>query len=209
MMKNNLIIIGASGHGKVVAEIAERVNCYECIYFIDDYSQEDSFNSYTILGDSTKIREFRDNAEFFVAIGDNDVRKSKYNYLIMEGCSIATLIDPNAIISNSASIGIGTVLMPGAIVNSGTTIGEGSIINTKVSIDHDCVIGAYNHLSPGTTLAGTVKTGENVWIGSGTTVINNITISHDIVIGAGALVIRDIYITGKYVGSPVKFLKPK
>lgn len=202
MSKKDLIIIGASGHGKVVAEIAERINCYENIYFIDDYFIDANFQNYKILGDSTKMSEFKDNADFFVAIGDNEIRKGKYQYLIRKSYQISTLIDPNAVISKSAEIGQGTVVMPGTIINASTKIGMGCIINTKVSIDHDCQLNDFVHISPGATLAGNVSIEQNCWVGTGANIINNVKISENTIIGAGALIIKDIYMKGTYVGVP-------
>lgn len=206
-MKNKLIIIGASGHGKVVAEIAERVNYYQDIYFIDDNYSAASFHKYNVLGDSNRMEEFKDFADFFVAIGNNETRKTKYQYLIEEKYSIATLIDPNAVVSTSAEIDRGTVVMPGVIINASTKIGVGCIINTKASIDHDCRIEDFSHVSPGVVIAGTVKIGESVWIGANATVVNNVRINRNTIVGAGAVVLSDILISGVYAGVPIKRIK--
>lgn len=200
----DLIIIGASGHGKVVAEIAELTGQYNHIYFMDDFSDKKTFHGYKNLGSAKRIVQHKDKADFFVAIGDNTVRKNKLGALIKEGYSISTIIHPNAIISNTAHIGKGTVVMAGVIVNASSKIGIGCIINTKSSIDHDCILKDYTHVSPGTTIAGNVSIGEGCWIGAGGTISNNLTITDGTIVGAGALVIRNISKNGVYIGVPTK-----
>lgn len=204
MSKMDLIIIGASGHGKVVAEIAELTGQYNHIYFMDDFSDKKTFHGYKNLGSAKRIVQHKDKADFFVAIGDNTVRKNKLGALIKEGYSISTIIHPNAIISNTAHIGKGTVVMAGVIVNASSKIGIGCIINTKSSIDHDCILKDYTHVSPGTTIAGNVSIGEGCWIGAGGTISNNLTITDGTIVGAGALVIRNISKNGVYIGVPTK-----
>lgn len=204
MIKKDLIIIGASGHGKVVAEIAELTAQYNNIYFMDDFSDRKELNGYRNLGSVNQINKYKDKADFFVAIGDNSVRKNKLEVLIKEDYTIPTLIHPDAVISNTACIGKGTVVMAGAIINACVKVEIGTIINTNSSIDHDSTIGKYTHISPGTTIAGSVIIGNEVWIGIHAAIINNINICNDAVVGAGSLVLEDIKECGTYVGIPVR-----
>lgn len=208
-MKNNLIIIGASGHGKVVAEIAELSKNYKNIFFMDDFNLSKKFNGYVNLGSAKNIHKFKSDADVFVAIGNNEIRKQKLNNLISENFSIPTLIHPKAIVSDTVIIGSGSVIMAGAVINPYVRIGIGTIVNTKSSIDHDTIIGDYAHLSPGTTVAGTVQLGNSVWLGTGATVINNLKIGNNIVIGAGAVVLSNLKMAGTYVGIPATNVKEK
>lgn len=200
----DLIIIGASGHGKVVAEIAEINKEYANIYFMDDFSDIKEFHGYRNLGSTKQIDKYKDKADFFVAIGDNSVRKDKLEALIKENYSIPTIIHPDTVISNTAYIGKGTVVMAGAIINASVKVNIGTIINTNSSIDHDSTVGKYTHISPGTTIAGSVSIGDEVWIGINASVINNITICDNVVVGAGSLVLENIEKCGTYVGIPVR-----
>lgn len=203
-MNKTLLIIGASGHGKVVAEIAQSTKKYKSVYFIDDYAKTEKFHGHRNLGTSTELINYKKNAEVFVAIGDNAIRATKLISLEENGFSIATLIHPSATISGSASIGKGTVIMAGAIINASTEVGIGSIINTNASVDHDCKIQDFVHISPGATIAGNVTVGSYTWIGAGSTIINNIRISKNSIVGAGGVVIHDIKQKGKYIGVPAK-----
>ncbi|MFV8814286.1 acetyltransferase [Aerococcus urinaeequi] len=204
MNNSHLIVIGASGHGKVVAEIAELTNKYEQIYFMDDYSEDKMFHGYQNLGPTTGLDKYKNSTDVFVAIGDNRIRAEKLQDFENNGFSIATLVHPNAVISPSTSIGRGTVVMAGVIINASTEIGFGNIINTNVSVDHDCKLGDFVHISPGTTIAGSVSIGSNTWIGAGSVIINNIYISEHTLVGAGGVVVQDIVQSGTYIGVPVK-----
>lgn len=196
-----LTIIGASGHGKVVAEIASLCG-YDEIEFLDDNESLDSCGSWSVVGKTDKALEA--NNDVFVAIGNGTIRKRIMERL--SGKQIPILVHPSAIVSNDVKIGDGTVVMAGAVINPGVTIGEGCIINTSSSVDHDCVIGDYVHVSVGAHLSGTVTVGDLTWIGAGATVSNNVSICGGCMIGAGAVVIKDIDIQGTYIGVPVKMI---
>lgn len=200
---NKLIIIGASGHGKVIADIAV-MNGYKEILFLDDNMSLKECAGFPVVGKVSEISKYQ-MYDVVVGIGNSKFREeitkriSSYN--------IVTLIHPNAIISRRVSIGKGTVIMAGAIINSDTKIGESCIINTSSSVDHDCTVNSFSHISVGATIAGSVKIGKHVWIGAGAVVINNIAISDNIYIGAGATVIRNTTEYGTYVGTPSRRIK--
>lgn len=196
-----LTIIGASGHGKVVAEIASLCG-YDKIEFLDDKESLNSCGSYPVVGKVDRAME-TDNDIFF-AIGNGTVRKKLMDKL--RGKSFPILIHPSATVSNEARIGSGTVVMAGAVINPGVTIGKGCIINTCASVDHDCVIGDHVHISVGAHLAGTVSVGDMTWIGAGATVSNNLSICGDCMIGAGAVVVKNIEEKGTYIGVPAKMI---
>lgn len=199
-MSTQLVIIGAGGHAKVCYEIAESMNQWSEITILDDKSENDFFK---ISGPVSTFTNYPD-ADFFIAIGSNDVRRRFYEMIIEKQYNLATLIHPNATISKSAQVGTGTVIMPGVIVNASTNVGNGVILNTAVTVDHDNIINDYVHISPGSHLAGNVKVGWNTWIGAGTTIINDIEINPNIIIGAGTLVITDLIEEGVYFGIPSK-----
>ena len=202
-MKKRIIIIGASGHGKVVADIAAKT--YEEIYFLDDALMAECMG-YPVVGKSTEYQKYINDSDFFVAIGNESIRERILENLKQDGANIATLIHPSAVVAQRVSIGMGSVIMAGAVVNPDTLIGKGCIINTCASIDHDGAIGDFVHISVGAHLAGTVDVGKNTFIGAGATIINNVNITENCIIGAGAVVINDILESGTYVGVPAKCL---
>lgn len=203
-MKNKLLIIGASGHGKVVADIALRMNKWQSIAFLDDDKSIKTSMGLEVIGTSDDVFKHIEEYEIFVGIGNNTTRKRIHEMLETVGASIPLLIHPNAVIGSKVDIGIGTAIMAGAIVNCCTKIGKGCIINTGSSIDHDNTIGEYVHISPGVHLAGTVKVGQLSWLGIGSIVSNNVNITSGCQVGAGSVVVKDITEPGVYVGVPVR-----
>ena len=207
-----LYILGASGHGKVVLDVAESMECYENIRFFDD-NPEAVLNiggKNVVEGSLEALMECaasNSEAEVFVAIGNNTVRERIQKRMEQEQARIATLIHKSAVVSKKAEIGAGTVVMPGAVINHSVLIGKGCIVNTSSSIDHDNQIGDYCHISVGSHLAGTVTVGNRTMIGAGAIVKNNVVICKDCVIGAGTVVVKDIKYSGTYIGIPARLIK--
>lgn len=199
-----LAIIGASGHGKVIADIAVR-NGYKQIVFLDDDENIHECGGYPVVGKSSKAEEL--DMDVIVGIGDAGIRKRIQSSINEE--KLATLVHPNAVVADGVLLGKGTVVMAGAVINPGTRIEKGCIINTCASVDHDCEVGDYVHVSVGSHLCGTVRVGAETWIGAGAVVSNNICISHNCMIGAGAVVVNDMKESGTYAGVPARRIDMK
>lgn len=203
-MKNKLLIIGASGHGKVVADIALNMGKWQTIAFLDDDINLTSSMGLEVIGRTNDISTYKDEYEIFVGIGNNTTRQKLHEKLETLGASIPTLIHPNTVIGSEVVIGIGTAIMAGAVINCCTTIGNGCIINTGSTVDHDNVIEDFVHISPGANLAGSVHVGQGSWLGIGSVVSNNVNIIKGCKVGAGAVVIKDLIDEGIYIGVPVR-----
>ncbi|WP_349727927.1 acetyltransferase [Peribacillus frigoritolerans] len=203
-MKNKLLIIGASGHGKVVADIALKMNKWQSLAFLDDNENIKTSMGIEVIGKSTDVFNHIQDYDIFVGIGNNSTREKIQKKLEAEGASIPSLIHPRAVIGEQVELASGTVVMAGVVINCCTTIGKGCIINTGATIDHDNTIEDFVHISPGAHLAGTVKVGHGSWLGIGSVVSNNVNISKDCKIGAGAVVAKDITESGIYVGIPAR-----
>lgn len=201
-MNTTLIIIGASGHGKVIADLAETLQQYKEIYFLDDDLQKKSCMGYQVIGTSADIDSYVTMADFAVAIGNAKIREKILEGLLQSGANVPVLIHPNACVAKNVQIGVGTVVMAGSVIQADSHIGKGCIINTCSSVDHECVLEDYVHIAVGTHLAGAVQVGKSTWIGAGATVSNNIKICGDCMIGAGALVVRNVRESGTYIGVP-------
>ncbi len=197
-----LVIIGAGGHGSVIADIA-RLNGYEHILFLDDACKE-RVDGYPVMGKVADFVRYTADSDFFLAIGSNTTRRRLTEMLTGGGAHIRTLIHPSAVIGENVTVGKGSAIMAGAVVNPGTVIGEGVILNTCCSVDHDCRVDDFAHVSVGAHLCGTVTVGKGVLIGAGATVINNVSACDGVTVGAGAVVIQDITELGTYVGVPAK-----
>lgn len=196
---NRLIIIGASGHGKVIADIAVKIG-YTDIVFLDDNEKIAECAGFPVVGKTVQAGDM--DGDKIVAIGNAGIREK-----IQKTIETVTLVHPDASISRRVQIGQGTVVMAGAVINSDVTVGRGCIINTCASVDHDCKIGDYVHVSVGAHVAGTCEIGKGTWIGAGAVVSNNIKVCRDCMIGAGSVVVKDIDEAGVYVGVPVRKIK--
>ncbi len=199
-MFNQLIIIGAGGHGRVIADIARKIG-YINIAFTDD-NAVGSCLGYPIVCKIGEIEQYNDGkTDFVIAVGNNEIRKK-----IAEQHDVnwVSLIHPSAQIGTDVKIGKGTVVVAGAIINSCATIGNYCIINTGAIVEHDNMIENYVHISPRAVLGGTVHVGERTHIGIGASVKNNIDICENCTIGVGAVVVQNIYQPGRYMGVPAK-----
>lgn len=204
-MSRKVVIIGAGGHAKVVADI---VLCCgdEVVGFLDDDSSKlgkKVYKNYEVLGVLHDYVRYED-CEFVIAVGDNYTRERIKNKMSVNWY---TAIHPSAVVADTVKIGVGTVVMAGAIINSDAVIGNHCIINTGVTVDHDNVVEDYVHISPGAHLAGNVKVGEHSWVCIGASVINDVTICRDVIVGAGATVVKDISESGTYVSTPARRIK--
>lgn len=206
-MKKNLLIIGASGHGKVVADIALKMKKWSKIGFLDDNQNIKSSMGLEVIGKTSEASKYFLDYDIFVGIGKNATREKIQQRLEKEGATIPILLHPSAVIGEKVEVEQGTVVMAGVVINCCTSIGKGCIINTSSSIDHDNLIEDYVHISPGAHLAGTVKVGKGSWLGIGSLVSNNISIERGCIVGAGSVVIKNLPANCTAVGTPAKPIK--
>lgn len=204
-MSKSVVIIGASGHGKVIADII--VNSGDKVLgFLDDADdvQGKKIIGFPVLGKTADYDNYRD-CEFVIAIGNPYVREKISNELPVKWY---TAIHPTAVISSlDVEIGEGTVIMANAVVNPSARIGKHCIINTGAIVEHDNILEDYVHLSPNVTLAGIVKVGKSTHIGAGSCTKQVLNIASDCIIGAGSVIVKDITESGTYVGVPARKIK--
>lgn len=204
----NLAILGASGHGKVVADAAQLSEQWSNIDFFDDsFPNIKSIGPWRVVGNTLDLCQ---KAEVYsgviIGIGNNSTRLDKQCQLKEAGAVLATIVHPKASVSPLASVGCGVVVMAGAVINADAKVGGACIINSNAIIEHDCILDVGVHLSPGACLAGGGRIGRCSWVGIGSSVKQLITIADDVVVGAGAVVVKDILKAGVYVGNPAKQL---
>lgn len=198
---SNVVIIGASGHGKVVADIVNKSGDKLLGFLDDDLSLGYEFCGYPIMGSVSDYDKVI-GASFVIAIGNPEIRERISQSI---KAPFYTAIHPSAQISGiDVVIGEGTVVMPGAIINSGAKIGRHCIINSAAVVEHDNLIADFVHVSVGAHMAGTVTVGARTMLGVGSAVKNNVSITGDCTIGAGAVVVDNIEESGTYVGVPAK-----
>ena len=200
---NRLVIIGAGGHGRVVADIAAKKG-YTDIRFADDHA-EGTCMGFPIIGTTADLERWNDGAtDFVIGIGNNAVREKIARQFDINW---VRLIHPSAQIGLGVTLGRGTVVMAGAVINPCAMVGAHCIINSGAVVEHDNVLGDFVHISPKAALGGTVRIGELTHVGIGATVRNNIEICGGCTIGAGAVVVQNIQGSGTYVGVPARKIK--
>lgn len=200
-----LALLGASGHGKVVADAAESFGWHSVVFFDDAWPGLERNGAWPVEGGTAEL--FARLPEFdgiLVAIGNNRIRFEKLLALRAAGAGIATLIHPSACVSRYAKLGEGTVVLAGAVVNAYARTGMGCILNTGCSVDHDAVLADAVHISPGGRLAGGVRVGELSWIGIGASVRQSLRIGNRVMVGAGAAVVTDLPDDVTAVGVPAR-----
>lgn len=200
-----LIIVGDGGHSKVVQEVI-RSSDYQLIGIWDDkystttrkgeidYSPID-FNHH-FVGDTSVF--------FFLAIGNNAVRKKLAEKFNLDKRRYAIIIDASAIISAGAAVLEGSLIMAGAIIQTGTKIGSQVIVNTGSIIDHDCHIEEYVHVAPGATITGNCRVQQMSLIGAGSTLIPGVVIGNHVVVGAGSVIVKNISACQTVYGNPAE-----
>lgn len=199
-----VIIIGAGGHAKVIADI---VSCRgdRVLGFLDDAGHQNEVAGFPVLGTGLDYVNYK-NVEFVIGIGNAAVRRKIARQL--GNVNWYTAIHPAAVVSElGVSVGAGSVVMANAVINPGAVIGEHCIINTAAVVEHDNKIGDFAHISVGAKLAGTVTVGEDTWVGIGAVVSNNLRICGGCMVGAGAVVVNSITEPGTYVGVPARRIK--
>lgn len=214
-MRKKIIIVGASEHGRVVADIIEKQGKYHILGFIDAQKNKkvDLWN-YGILGSEEDLIDINLHTPidyFVIAIGDNFVRSKVRDKIVtyIPDAQFATCIHPSAIIGTNVTIGAGTVVMAGVIINPNTNVGEHSILNTKASVDHDNTIGDFVSLAPNVTTGGNVKIGNFSAIGLSASIIHGKTIGMHNVIGASSLIVNNFNDQIIAYGVPAKLIRSR
>ena len=205
-----LLVFGAGGHGKVVADAARATGRWSTIVYADDrFPAHARWFGLEVIGTWQQAHAVKDRfPDFVVAIGDNRVRLEAQHRLHASGFQPMTIIHPAACVSDSARIGAGSVIFAGAIVNPDARIGLATIINTGATVDHDCFLADGVHVSPGVHMAGGVSVGECAWLGIGAVVIGGVHIGAHAVVGAGAAVLADVGAGETAVGVPARAANP-
>lgn len=204
-----LAVLGASGHGKVVADAAELAGWDEVVFFDDAWPEREQNGPWRVIGDTSALTG--DAGTFdgvVVAIGNNRIRQAKQAELAAAGARLVSIIHPAAVVSKYAAVGIGSVVFANSVINACATVGEGCIVNTGSVVEHDCIVRDFAHISPNAVLAGGVKVGSLVWVGGCAAVRQLIEINEGAVVGMGAVVTRDVPPGVTVAGSPARVLKP-
>ncbi len=203
-MSNNIALLGAGGHAKVVLDTLQLACPNDKISIYDDNSSKLGSNLFGFEV-HVPIQHYSNlPSNVHVAIGNNLVRRRLGEEILNGKKNYLVIIHPTAVVSKFSQIGKGVFIGAGAIVAPDTVLYDGIIINHNAVIDHDCSIGSWTHIAPGVVLGGGVIVGKNCLIGAGAIVLPGIRICDDAVIGAGAVVTRDVEQGVTVVGIPAR-----
>lgn len=191
-----MFVYGASGHGKVVADILLARKEPDLVGFIDDRADFQGVNvlGLPVCGNGQWLREEAKKMRVAVAlgIGDNLARQRVAYKCLAWGAELATVVHPSAAVAVSARLGPGTVVMAQAAINPDARIGRGAIVNTGALVDHDVEIGDFAHVAPNATMGGASRLGALSQLGIGAVILQGVGIGAGSLVGAGAVVVRDI-----------------
>lgn len=205
-MTGSLAIIGAGGHGRVVADCALAAGWADVALFDDGDAR--ASEPWGVAGTRKDlIARLADFGGVVVGVGANAARLRLTRELGERGARLATLIHPRATVSSYAEVGAGSVVLAGAVVNIGARLGQAVIVNTGATVDHDCVLKDGVHIAPGARLAGGVHVGPESWIGVGAVVREYTVIGSRVVVGAGAVVVKPLTDSLAVVGNPARPLE--
>lgn len=208
----NILIIGSSGHAKVLIDIVEKEQKFKIAGLIDRFKKVgEEVMGYTILGKDEDLPELVKNHSIFgilIGVGDNWARYQiseniKKNY---PSIKFISTVHPSAQLAKEVTIGMGSVLMAGAIVNSCSSIGDFCIVNTNASLDHDSIMSDCSSLGPGVATGGNCKIGIGTAVGIGAIISHEITIGEHTVIGAGSTVLKNIDANKIAYGTPAEII---
>jgi sugar O-acyltransferase (sialic acid O-acetyltransferase NeuD family) len=203
-----LAIYGAGGMGREIAALAQSIDCWRQIFFVDDDSGLKEVNGRPVYTLETLTALYaREEFEFIVSVGEPSLREALYGKLGSYRLKLTRLFAPGFSLSPFTAIGEGTVIHTGALVTCNVSIGEGSLINKRAVIGHDVKIGRYSVLSPLVAIGGGAKIGERCFLGSGALIKNGIRVGADSVIGMGAVVLKDVERNAVMVGNPARLLR--
>lgn len=203
-----LIILGAGGHGKVCAELAERLGRWQRIFFLDDKHPElERCGAWEVAGAIADLQRFDpEKQEIFIAIGNNETRLRILEEVSGNNWRLPSLIAPEACISKHASVAEACAVLPGAVLACDASLAAGCILNHGATVDHDCVLGRCVHVAPGAHISGEVTIGDCAWIGTGAATRQCLEIGDRVMVGVGAAVVKDVPADVTIMGVPARII---
>ena len=201
---HKLLILGAGGHGLVVADAATKQGLWSEVKFLDD-NEEINLPDYDVIGNLSEVKAYKNEfQDIFVAIGDNKHRLKIIEEMMCDRINVPIIQHPSSIVCASAEIDSGCFLAANSVVGVGARLGKGCILNTGASVDHENNLSDGVHVSPGAHLGGEVSIGECSWIGIGASIREQVSIGANVIVGAGAAVVSDVENGLQVLGVPAR-----
>jgi sugar O-acyltransferase (sialic acid O-acetyltransferase NeuD family) len=196
-MSTRVAIYGAGLGARQIMEVIRHLDDLQVIALIDDDPKlaGAEIGGATVLGGFSALAELASTSavDTVVLSFHSEIRRKVHRRIVAElGITVASLVDPRAIVGAGVEIGDGALIEAGAVVGPGTVVGEGVIVDVGAVVAHDCFLGPFSHLSPGCSLSGIVSLAENVMVGVGAAINSTVTVGRNVIIAAGAAVMNDV-----------------
>jgi sugar O-acyltransferase (sialic acid O-acetyltransferase NeuD family) len=211
MMSEDLIILGAGGTSREIADAVSEINrrghCWNLLGFLDDNpaKQGTMVDGLPVLGPIAAVNEY--SGRFIVGIaraGDPDRRRRVVMASGLPPERFATVIHPSASVSRHARVGHGSAVLQGTVITAATVVGDHTIIHYNVAISHDCVIEDFVTIAPGAIVTGSVRVCESAYLGAGSRIMNGLTINRGALVGIGAVVVTEVASGTTVFGNPAR-----
>ncbi len=191
----NVFVYGASGQGRVTADLLRQIRRHKVVGFIDDdpVRKGAKIDGFAVLGNLDEaLRKSRGTKGVVLAIGDGTNRSAVADKVVKRGLRLVGFIHPASMISPRAEVDPTAMIWPLAVVNAGARVGISSILNTSCVVEHDVRLGSFVHVAPNATICGQASVGDLTWVGAGSVILQEVSVGERVMIGAGAVVIRDV-----------------
>ncbi|MCX2982022.1 acetyltransferase [Halieaceae bacterium IMCC14734] len=211
----NILIIGASGHAKVIIDIVQQEGKHNVVGLLDPGLEVGAkVLGYPVLGteeDLPTLIESHAIQGAIVAIGDNFTRAK-----VVEGVRaispelvFVSAVHPKASMGLETSVGEGSVVMAGVAINPCSSVGKFCIVNTNASLDHDSIMEDFSSLAPGALTGGNCQIGQYSAVGAGAVLIQGIKVGEHTIIGAGSLLMSSVESFVTAYGTPAKTIRKR
>jgi sugar O-acyltransferase (sialic acid O-acetyltransferase NeuD family) len=201
-----MLLLGAGGHGKAIADLLLADGRYEVAGFVDAAPKASQVLGLPVLGDESLLAALAIQGITLAhpSVGDNAQRLAAAGRLRAADFELPSLIHPAALIGHGARVGQGAAILARAVIGPEAEIGALALINTGAIVEHDCVVEEAAHIGPGAVLAGGVRVGAGALIGAGAVVRPGVVIGAGAVVGAGAAVVEDVAPGARVAGVPAR-----
>ena len=206
MTRQRILLLGAGGHGKAIADLLLAGGSYVIAGFVDAVPKASQILGLPVLGDESQLAALAGQGVTLAhaAVGDNAQRLAAAGRLRVAGFGLPSLLHPAALIGHGAMIADGAAILARAVIGPEAEIGALALINTGAIVEHDCVVAEAAHIGPGAVLAGGVRIGAGALIGAGAVLRPGVSIGAGAVIAAGAAVVEDIAPGARVAGVPAR-----
>jgi UDP-perosamine 4-acetyltransferase len=191
-----ILILGAGGHAKVIAEVLIKSGKEILGFVAPEIKKGSKYFNLDVLGDDSVLASYNPEEVLLAngvgALPNNTLRRQLAINMRQQGYRFATVIHPDSIVASDVYLDDGVQIMAGVVIQPSVSVGKDTIVNTGALIDHDCTIAEDCHIAPGVTLCGGVDIKSNVYVGAGATILQGISVGKNSILAAGSIIYKDI-----------------